>query len=199
MLDEIVGAIQSGGNTAQVCAYLTFYSDTVIKSNINRHAAGVPAMFYVVQSRDSSMIQLWTKYGGNVNATATFGPLTDVPLLAFAVGLDVSFKNDATDILTTLLNLGALPTSLPQAFCSPFLKALPLHGPDETEMPELAHKQTSWCIAGVRRMLAARLNLQQRYYLIMPSMLIGPGVTARQVASFAKRDNLLILPYFLIG
>ncbi|CAN8105255.1 unnamed protein product [Discula destructiva] len=199
MLDAIVGAIQDGESTARVHNYLTSYNATVNESKINGHVAGVPAMFYVVQSRDVSMIRLWAKYGGDVNATATFAPLAGVPLLVFAAGLGDSFKNDATEILTTLISLGASPASIPRAFYSPFQRDLPVDGPPETELPELEEQHMSWCVEDARKMLAARLNLRQRYYLNMASMLQGPGIRARQVTALTDSDSLLGIPYFLIG
>lgn len=199
VLAEVAGAIQDGESAARVQNYLAFYSDSVIQANINGYVADIPAIFYVVQSRDLAMIRLWAKYGGDVNATATFAPLVGVPLLAFAAGLGGSPQNDATEIFTTLLSLGARPCSIPRAFFSPYQRDLPVDGPAESEMPELTETRLSWCTEDVRKMLAARLNLRQRYYLNMASTLPGPGVRARQVTAFTDAGSLLGVPFSLIG
>lgn len=188
---ELVGAIQGGKDCATVRKYLTFVDQT----RINDHVSGFPAMFYIVERRDPSLIRLWVKHGGDVNAKATSELSKDVPLLAFAVVLGDTFKTDTTDVVATLLGLGASPGALPEAFYHPLERDLP------QEMPELAQQPEtmSWCTASARALLATRLNYRQRYYMHMASLLKPNGVRAKQVTRYKNAEALLAIPYLFIG
>lgn len=192
-LRDVIGAIQNGETCEQVRTYLAFHDAQEVQLHINDDVEGFPAIFYVVETRNPDLVRLWQKYGGDVNKTATWRLFKNVPLLAFAVHVGDSFKKDATLLVATLLSIGADHTSIPKSFFTPYERDLPLDGPDDEELPELAGGRMSWCTPPVRRMLAARLNLQQRYYLNLASCLMEPGLRAKQIAKFKGAESLLAL------
>lgn len=198
-LYELVGAIQNGESCARVRNYLAFYKHETVRAQINANVGGFPAVFYVAETRNPELIRLWCKYGGDINATASCGLSKSVPLLAYAVALGGSFRNDTTDLVATLLSVGANPIALPKAYYFPLTRDLATEGPPTQEMPELSHANMSWCSPSVRAMIAARLNFRQRYYMHMATILRTQGPRAKQVTWYKDADNLLGVPYFLIG
>lgn len=198
-LGELVGAIQNGESCARVRNYLAFYSPDTVRAHINAPVAGFPAAFYVAETRNPELIRLWCKYGGIFNTTASSGLSKGVPLLAYAVALGGSFRKDTTDLVATLLSIGANPVVVPKAFYFPLTRDLAAEGPPTQEMPELLQANMSWCTRSVRAMIAARLNFRQRYYMHMASILRTHGPRAKQVTCYKDADNLLGVPYFLIG
>lgn len=195
-LPELVGAIQQGDvSVERIRNYLSFYPINIINSCINKSLEGYPAIFYVVETRSPELIRLWARFGGDVNVTST----NRLPLLAFAIALGVSFKKDTTDVFATLLSLGSNPTVIPAAFCSPLARDLPVDGPPVSEMPELGEMGFSWCTPTVRSVLAARMNFRQRYYMFLAKMIKPTPVRLRQITRIKDADNLLAVPFFLIG
>lgn len=198
-LHELVGAIQNGASCARIRNYLAFYSPDTVRAQINACVAGFPAVFYVAETRNPELIRLWCKYGGDVNTTVSCGLSEGVPLLAYAVSLGGSFRNDTTELVATLLSVGVNPIALPKAYYFPLTRDLAAEGPPIQEMPELSHEIMSWCTPPVRAMIAARLNFRQRYYMHMATILRTQGPRAKQVTWYKDADNLLGVPYFLIG
>lgn len=197
-LRDLLGAIQNGATREEVRSYLAFHKAQNIQSRINHDVEGFPATFYVVETCSPDLVRLWGKYGGDVNKTASWRLFKNVPLLAFAIHLGDSFKRDATLLVATLLSIGADPMSIPKALFVPYNRGLPR--PDDEELLlELAGDRMSWCTPPILRMLAARLNLGQRYYLNLANSLRQPGPRAKQVAKFKGAESLFAVPFFLIG
>ncbi|KAK2608062.1 hypothetical protein N8I77_006697 [Diaporthe amygdali] len=198
-LNELVGAIQEGESCERVRNYLAFYDTDAVRAQINTAVEGFPAVFYVTETRNAELIRLWCKYGGDVNMTASSGLSKGVPLLAYAVALGGSFRKDTTDLVATLLSVGANPKVLPMAFYFPLTRDLASDGPSLQEMPELTQDEMPWCTPSARALIADRINYRQRYYMHMSSILKSHGTRAKQVTWYKDADNLLGVPYFLIG
>lgn len=198
-LHELVGAIQNGESCDRVRNYLAYYSPDTVRVEINAPVGGFPAIFYVVETRNPELIRLWCKYGGDINAAASCGLSEDVPLLAYAVALGGSFRNDTTDLVATLLSLGANPAALPKPFYFPLTRDLAADGPPSQEMSEVNREYMLWCTPSAQALIAARINFRQRYYMHMASILRTHGPRAKQVTWYKDAGNLLGVPYFLIG
>lgn len=198
-LHELIGAIQHGESCDRVRNYLAYYNPDTVRAEINATVGGFPAIFYVAETRNPELIRLWCKYGGDINATASRGLCKDVPLLAYAITLGGSFRNDTTDLVATLLSLGSNPAALPQAFYFPLARDLPVDGQLIQEMPETSQGNMSWCATFARSLIASRINFRQRYYMHMASILRTHGPRAKQVTWYKDAENLLGVPYFLIG
>lgn len=198
-LRELVGAIQHGEGCARVRSYLAYYNPDKVRAKINAPVEGFPAIFYVAETRSPELIRLWCKYGGDVHATASCGLSKDVPLLAYAVALGGSFRNDTTDLVATLLSLGANPAPIPKAFYFPLTRDLPTDGPQGSEIAEPLPDNMLWCTPSARALIAARINFRERYYMHMASILRTHGPRAKQVTWYKDAENLLGVPYFLIG
>lgn len=194
---ELAGAIQNGQDYESIRNNLTSYHRDAVEENINLEVAGFPAIFYVVETRDTGLLRFWAKHGGDVHAA---DGSSGVPLLAFAVAHGGSFSRDTTDIVASLLSLGASAEVIPKAFYAPYTRDLRQpDGPSDVDMPELKEPSMSWCTRPVRSALALRLNVRQRYYLYLATTLDPPGPRARQVMSFVEADALFGIPYFMIG
>ncbi|POS77932.1 hypothetical protein DHEL01_v203673 [Diaporthe helianthi] len=198
-LRELVGAIQHGEGCDRVRSYLAYYNPDTVHAQINAPVEGFPAIFYVAETRNPELVRLWCKYGGDINATASCGLSKNVPLLAYAVALGGTFRNDTTDLTATLLSLGANPAPIPKAFFFPLAQDLPTDGPPSQEMPEPLPDTMQWCTPSARALIAARINFRQRYYMNMASILRTHGPRAKQVTWYKDAENLLGVPYFLIG
>lgn len=194
-LEKVLGAIQAGEDFHRVRKYLTCHSLETVQRYVDAEIARFPAIFYIVETRNLDLIRLWAKFGADMNAV---GHCTKVPLLAFAVALGGSFQKESTDIVATLLSLGASPTCIPLGFFIPYTRDLSDSG--EYEMAATNEEQDHIvCCAAMQKMLASRLNLRQRYYLNVAYYETSTGKRAKQIAERRDVDGLLGLQYTLIG
>ncbi|KAK3324487.1 hypothetical protein B0T19DRAFT_486645 [Cercophora scortea] len=199
-LDDLVGAIQGGETCERIRNYLTHYHRYLgddLLGKLNGTAEGIPAFFYVIETRDSELVRLWANYGADVNTT--YGKMR-IPLLAFAIALGTSFTHDTTAVVKTLLSLGASVNVIPKACYWPLERDLPRDGPPDDELTELKDKEKRWCVPSARRRITTTLNLSftQRYVLHLASYLARFSEATRQVTRLHEADELLGIQYFLI-
>lgn len=131
-MERLVASIQAGETCKRISRYLTSKDKKNIRELINNDIAGYPSIFYIADKNDASLLRLWVKHGADVNATAG---RPRMPLLVFVILRGGSFRCDTTELVCTLLSLGALPNVIPKAFYSPFERTLPREGPSE-DMPK---------------------------------------------------------------
>ncbi|KAI1262171.1 hypothetical protein F5Y18DRAFT_398811, partial [Xylariaceae sp. FL1019] len=122
-------------------------------------------MFHIVQKQDPRFVRLWVRYGGDVNAIWT---LTGLPLLAYAILCGKNTRKEATEVLTTLLALGASPDVIPRVFYTPCNRDLPSEFSKE-ELNDLGKTNSLWRNPVLRQALKDALNLTQRYRLFEAS------------------------------
>ena len=164
---ELLGAIQGGHFDANsVRRYLGHYEKETLDLNLNAEVDGYPAMFYLIPTKNISIIREWIKHGGDPNATSG----TDsFPLIAFSILKGGRNMRQASWMLTTLLGCGAEPRVIPKAFYDPFCRDLPEDGPSQEELHDIDDDNKRWCTADVRAHLTKALNLSQRYDLYRSS------------------------------
>lgn len=164
---ELLGAIQGGHFDANsVRRYLGYYEKETLDLNLNAEVDGYPAMFYLIHTKNISIIREWIKHGGDPNATCG----TDsFPLIAFSILKGGRNMRQASWMLTTLLGCGAEPRVIPKAFYDPFCRDLPEDGPSQEELHDIGDDNKRWCTADVRANLTKALNLSQRYDLYRSS------------------------------
>jgi len=194
-LEKVLGAAQAGEDFRQIRNYLTCYSPSTVQTYIDTNIAGFPAIFYIVETLDLDLIRLWVKLGADVNAV---GHRSKIPLLAFAVAIGGSFQNDTTDVVATLLSLGASPACIPMGFFIPYTRDLSASGGHEMAATKSEQGDVVSCSA-MQVMLASRLNLRQRYYLSIAHYGNSAGERTKQIAKRRAVDGLLGLQYTLIG
>jgi len=191
-LEELLGAVQYGATAQDINQYLGYYDQRTVHRHINGSVLRFPAMFYVVASNNDWVLRTWVQYGGDVNAVHQ---ASGVPLLAFAIMNAETLQTDTTQIVATILSLGASPFIIPTAFYSPFCRDLPDNGP---ELEGLEAEQ-QWCTEAAKEKLSKTMNLTQRYYLERSSKTKKPSIRHRQIALRRNAESLLGIPYFLIG
>ena len=77
-MQDLVGPVPNRAASDQIQAYLDHHSQrnpSAIKSKINDFIDGFPAMLYAAARNDCGIIQLFVKYGHNVNATYGIPPI----------------------------------------------------------------------------------------------------------------------------
>ena len=201
-IQELVGAVQNGANLQMIRNYLERYDRETVRRSINDEVDGFPAMFYVVESNNVTLLRLWVDYGGNPEVT--HAP-SKVPLLAFAITNGERIQTDTTLITSSLLSLGASPHTIPSAFYVPYLR-----DPSEDDHEESKEKDevnrsarrdpnTEWCSGDARTKFAKTVTLSQRYFLEKASKIKKPSQRHVQLAQRRNAEALLGLPYFLVG
>jgi ATP-dependent Clp protease ATP-binding subunit ClpA len=152
-------------------------------------------MFFVVATNNDWILRTWVRYGGDVTAVHE---ASQIPLLAFAIMHAETIHTDTTQVVATLLSLGASAQVIPSAFYTPFLHDLPDKGP-ELESEDLSDENKQWCTEAAGDKMARTMNITQRYYLERATKTKKPSVRHRQVALLRNAESLLGIPYFLVG
>ncbi|KAK8016815.1 hypothetical protein PG993_015004 [Apiospora rasikravindrae] len=180
-LIDLIGAVQAGETVERIRNYLAFHSQgdgSELQHLISGTILGFPAFFYVVETRCPDLIRMWAMHGGDVHAT--YGPLRAV---------------------VALLALGASADVIPRAFFNPLERDLPNGGPPEKELSDLEDPNKRWCTPHTLLKLTQTLNFSftTRYHLHLSSLLKGHTGAQRQVVQMRKSEDILGIPYFLIG
>ena len=179
-----------------------FPNDTV-KTRINGTVEGIPSIFYAVKSNDADLVRLWASYDANI---AVVHPASGTPLLAYAIGLSEELDGcDTSDMVTTLLSLGASPKCIPDAFYQPYNRDLPedellvhIDGVD-ADGADL-HYEWQWCRhASIRRRMVRTMHLTNRYHLDRATRLPRVSIRHRQVAAMRNAKGVLGIPHYLVG
>jgi hypothetical protein len=206
-IHHLVGAITHGATPQAVRAFLDAYDENTLGSILSEEVEGFPAIFYVVAANNPAILRMWVAHGTDVSATHE---PTGTPLLAFAIMNAENTGSDTTNIVATLLSLGASPASIPKEFYTPYAKDLPPSGPErkkhtsedadkvseEEARNELAWK---WCTETATKKLARNMHLTHRYNLERAVTAKKLSKRHRWVASRRKADAILGVPYFLVG
>ena len=201
---EVVGAIQGGANLLMVQNYLERYGRETVRRAINDEVEGFPAIFYIAESNNESLLRLWVDYGGDIEAIHT---PSKIPLLAFTIIHSERIQTDTTLITSTLLSLGASPNVIPSVYYVPYLEDLAKDGHEELKEHEEADKSaplrdpnvTQWCTGAARTKLVKTITLSQRYFLEKASKTRRPSQRQIQLAQRRNAEALLGLPYVLVG
>ncbi|KAK0658512.1 P-loop containing nucleoside triphosphate hydrolase protein [Cercophora samala] len=195
---NVIAELQRGASLQAVRSYLNSFDQDTVRKHINEAVEGFPSMFYVVAMNDENIVRLFLSHGGNVSAVHDE---SRVPLLAFAIIHGESTSVNTTRVVSTLLCHGASPLVIPAEFYTPYAEDIPADAAktkpkldrDEDDSP------TAWCTGDVREKLAKAANITQRYFLERAVKMKRPSNKQRQVARRRNAEELLGIPYFLIG
>lgn len=196
-LEALIGYIQGGGIVSSVQDYLAYYDEHIVKEEVNALVGGeYPAIFYIVETHNVELIQLWVKYGGDPNVTCGED---NIPLLAFAILRGSRTLQTVTKTVETLLVLGALPSSIPAAFYQHYEHDLPEEGPDESKLKDIDDEDKKWCTADFRTVMAAALNVTIRYFMDRASRFIQPSGREKTVVLRQSAQGVLGLYQSIIA
>ncbi|KAF3023015.1 hypothetical protein E8E14_011363 [Neopestalotiopsis sp. 37M] len=196
-LEALIGYIQGGGSVSSVQDYLAYYDEDIVKKEINALVGGeYPAIFYIVETHNVELIQLWVKYGGDPNVTCGEDK---IPLLAFAILRGSRTLQTVTKTVEALLVLGALPSSIPAAFYQHYDHDLPEEGPDESKLKDIDDEDKKWCTPDFRTVMAAALNVTMRYLMDRASRFIQPSGREKTVLFRQNAEGVLGLYQAIIA
>ncbi|EPE05479.1 atpase aaa-5 [Ophiostoma piceae UAMH 11346] len=204
-LRELCAAVEHGASFHQIQKYMQGFPTGTVKTRINDTVEGIPSIFYAVESNDPSFLRLWASYDAKVSVVH---PASGTPLLAYAIGLSEQLDGcDTSDVVTTLLSLGASPKSIPEAFYQPYNKDLcedellqHVDGVDAKAKDADFHYEWQWCHpAFIRRLMVRTMHLTNRYHLDRATRLPRVGIRHRQVAAMRNAKGVLGIPHYLIG
>lgn len=178
--------------------YLESYRTEEVRDKLNVkieiHDISLTVLFFAVERNCTKTVRLLLELGALPNAR--MAPRS-VPVLAFAILHAENDLTNTTDVVTSLLGLGASPYDIPKDMWVDYMKA-PRAVRDVNRPPELG-SNPQWCVPEFRAALARTLNLTQRYFLAKTATLKRPSGRTKQVAAAHKVTALLEAPYHLIG
>ncbi|KAF7527835.1 hypothetical protein G7054_g10350 [Neopestalotiopsis clavispora] len=196
-LEALIGYIQGGASVSSVQDYLAYYDEDIVKEEVNALVGGeYPAIFYIVETHNVQLIQLWVKYGGDPNVTCGED---NIPLLAFAILRGSRTLQTVTKTVEALLVLGALPSSIPAAFYQHYDHDLPEEGPDESKLKDIDDEDKKWCTPDFRTVMAAALNVTMRYLMDRASRFIQPSGREKTVLFRQNAEGVLGLYQAIIA
>jgi hypothetical protein len=191
--------MQHGAALRNIQAYIGHYDSRIVQNTINEEVEGFPAMFYAVATNNEWIVRLFASHGGKVDAVVKSED-HEVPLLGFAIINNENVSETTTQMIATLISLGATAEVIPKAFYSPYYEDLLENGPEDADLTDLDNSKREWCKSSETRIrLATALNFTQRYYLDTSTKVKKPTLRQRWVAKKRNAEPLLGIPYFLIG
>ena len=196
--ETLAWALQNSFSFEAIKKYIESYRAEAVQSKVNVNIEtddiSLPVLFFAVERNCTKTVRFLLELGALPNARTR--PYS-VPVLGFAIMHAENDLINTTDVVTTLLGLGAPPYDIPKDMWVDFIKA-PRVVREPTYEPELGSR-TPWCSPPFRAALARTLNLSQRYFLAKTATLKRPSGRAKQVAAAHKVTALLEAPYHLIG
>lgn len=196
--DTLAWALQHSFPFEAIKKYILSYPIEAVRSrlnvNIDTDNISLPVLFFAVERNCAKIVRFLLELGARPNACTL---PRYVPVLGFAVLHAENDTLNTTDVITTLLGLGASPLDIPKDMWVDYLKA-PQAVSSAYNTAEI-DPTAPWCIPEFRAALARTLNLTQRYFLAKTATLKRCTERAKQVAAAHKVTALLEAPYHLIG
>lgn len=180
----------------QVRDYLAYYDEEKVKTYMNAPVDDYPAIFYIVETHNIEIIDLWIKYGGDPNSTCG---ATDIPLLAFTIFRGSRTLKTVTRTVEALLGHGASPSCIPEAFYNGYDKDLPEEGLDTKKLRDIKDKSKQWCTPEFSQPLAVSLNVTMRYCLDRASRITKSTGREKTVTNLQKAKGVLGLYQAIIA
>ncbi|KAI9709612.1 MAG: hypothetical protein M1812_007660 [Candelaria pacifica] len=188
-------ALQQSFSSEAIRKYISSYEPKDVRAVIGLATVqGYPVLFYAVERNCAKTVRLLLELGCSPTARSL---LYNVPVLGFAILHAENELLNTTDVVTTLLGLGADPTQVPNDMFTDYLRAP--KGQRKQGIKKDQDPEPGWCIPEFRAALARTLNLTQRYFLAKAHRLKPPSGRAKQVAVAHKVTALFEAPYHLVG
>ncbi|EHK17444.1 uncharacterized protein TRIVIDRAFT_160288 [Trichoderma virens Gv29-8] len=194
--DSLAAAIQHGATASRIRSYLTIYDPRLLGQDINANVMGFPLIFYAVASNDEDMVRLLTEFGASASAVYE---ASRVPLLAFAIMCSETLQIDTTNMVSVLLSKGASARVIPIDLFTPYLQDVIASSEHKGQTPTDGCAEAAWCSQATKARLSKNINLTQRYFLEKSTKMKPPSTKRRQIARIKNCQELLGIPYFLVG
>lgn len=190
-LPELIGAFK-GLTPRMIIEYLNHFNPHSVAQLLRGQVHGFPAIFYAVATNDDTLVRELARRGADVKAVHK---ASGIPLLAFAIAHSATIRADTSDIVATLLSLGASPEVIPPHLYENISEVIEERTQKNVETPE----GQEWCSTVAEAKLLETITLIQRYYLQRAATIKKPSQRHRQVAKLKNAEPILGLPYFLVG
>ena len=197
-IDLLAWALQQNLSLTKIGSYLKAFPPEAVESKLSFLVGQYPPIFYAVERNNAAIVRLLIELGQNPNTRSMSG---DVPILAFAIFHAENEMLNATEVVKTLLGLGAHPKVIPQDMWKN-----PIQIPDQ-KLPEVepntksdrSSSKSSWCTKKYRAAIARNINLTQRYFLEKAYRYEMLSKRKSQVARAWNITPLLEMPFHLVG
>lgn len=193
---EFLASYLYGGNVDYFVLrdYLSCRTRSEVSAALKDTFCGFPSIFYAAATNNAAILRLWCECGAEVSAVHR---ASKTPLLAFVIAHGAISDSDTTEMVATLLSLGASPAVVPPDLYSAFYEDLD----EQEDLKQVTETQpeAAWCSAASRKQLIRSLNIVQRYYLHRASKLKRPSGAFHLVAGQCRTPQILGMQHFLIG
>ncbi|KAF1809275.1 hypothetical protein P152DRAFT_167802 [Eremomyces bilateralis CBS 781.70] len=159
---SLLSELRDGVRCKAVKEHLRPESDEFVRLELNRGICGLPSIFYAVQHGDIRILQEWVGYGVSVN---TVSPDSNMPLLGFSIIRSTDKEHDKTEMVTTLLRLGASPSFVPKALIFPLHAKLNISDSLKKASHKCGDDDDKWWEGNMGKQFLSGLNLTPRYLL----------------------------------
>lgn len=195
----VAWAIQCGISIPCIERYLKKQSATDLQYEldvlVDSHSLdpGYPILFFAVERNSPELVKLLCKFGAKPDRRA---PMSDIPVLAYAV---ISFEHEMLDTTFTVIALlaaGTDPYDLPVEMWKDYVKS-------PTRLENIAVKTSkksfAWCTLEIQDALCRTLNLMQRYSLWKTEKFPRLAHRKKQFADLKNTQALFEIPYYIVG
>lgn len=189
-------ALQAYSSRDDIQSYLNKCDEDSLKGRINHPTTSTvndisfPAMCFAIERNSPDLIRCLRRAGASLDTVIL---PWDIPQLAYAILFGEPDKIDTTEVVKTLLALGADPSQLPPDMWEDFGRIA------KAETSAQPSDEYAWCTPDLRRALSANFNLSQRYFFFKASQIARPNQNKRFIASVFKITRLLEMPYGIVG
>ena len=193
---SIHAILQNAQDFQEIKQFFDRFTTTEIGKSINSTSELPFPIFFCVERNCERSLRLLIEHGAMVNVTAS-----EVPLLAFAIFYGRKKLLNTNKVVQTLLAFGAEPESIPRDMWEDIIKRPLIKDTSVKLEPHVYSRKTkgTWCTPEYRAVIAANLNLTQRYFLEKASRQNAPTGRQMQVAKHHNMLSLFQVPYYLIG
>ena len=151
-----------------------------------------PILFYAVAQKDPQLVRYLCAAGADFNKRAEPMGLT---LLAYTV-ISAEYEiTDNTDVLATLLTLGANPQDIPEVLWEDYLES----PSRQAQKISLSAQEEARVVKELNAAICRNLTLMQRYYLNKATTLFKPTPRMKEVAEAHKFQPLFETQFHIIG
>lgn len=162
-----------------------------LKTYESRASEGASPMYYAVTRTCPRSVDLLASYGVDLNTTS----FKDIPVMAYGIMHNWIHLKNGTEVVRTLVSLGACVDGIPKDMRSNFLEPPAAVSIDSV----MRTSKDLWCGSQYRLILSKALNLTMRYLLDIRSKQPSKNEKQMQIADHYQMQRLFTIPYHLVG
>ena len=201
-LQRLAWALQNGLSALCVERYLKSFNaadiahrlEGTLSFMVGKTKVSVPILFFAVERNASTLVRILCEAGALPDSSIMpYG----IPVLAYAIFSSEYEATDTSDIVITLLAMGARPHRIPIDMWKEPIRAPSKDEPEDMGFEEALNNR--WCNPELRQALARTFNLMQRYSLRKSLSIVPPTPRSMQAARANGIIRLFETPYHIIG